>query len=346
MVNRYGDRLGDAFGFAAWLHREQSRKRSIEEHPSVDVPYLTHLLDVTSLAVGAGADEDQMIAALLHDAFEDQPITPDGLDTRREIESRFGARVVSLIDAGTDTTDDPDAARDATTWRERKKHHMRELFRRAEDDPAVVLVPLADKAANCRSILDDLQADGRLVWRRFNASPASVVWYYDAMLEVLAVFLGGSPLVDRLARDVQILRALAVVEELRRLTVDAIEGRHPTDLQSDADFAARHSTDQAAIAAMAQIRLIMSEVSGALRAGLASLLLDLETSTHAYAGSMEVPDEDAPIGWEPVPETSPDLALLLPEFDAGNRCQQAAEGLRDLVGGRSTGIDSAALRTS
>ena len=51
MVARYGDSLGDALGFAAWLHREQTRKRSTEEQPAADVPYLTDLLDVTSLAI-------------------------------------------------------------------------------------------------------------------------------------------------------------------------------------------------------------------------------------------------------------------------------------------------------
>jgi (p)ppGpp synthase/HD superfamily hydrolase len=36
------------------------------------MPYISHLLGVASLAIENGADEDQAIAALLHDAVEDQ----------------------------------------------------------------------------------------------------------------------------------------------------------------------------------------------------------------------------------------------------------------------------------
>jgi len=158
----YGDSLGEALRFAAWLHRDQSRKRAVAEpRLSKPVPYITHLLDVASLALAAGADDDQTVAALLHDAFEDQPTTPAGDDTRSEIGTRFGPRVVELIDACTDQTGDPDAPRDSSTWAERKTHHIAALSARGANDPAVLLVPLADKAANCRAIVEDVRADGR-----------------------------------------------------------------------------------------------------------------------------------------------------------------------------------------
>jgi (p)ppGpp synthase/HD superfamily hydrolase len=54
-----------ALQFASGLHHEQARK-------GVPIPYVAHLMGVSSLVLEAGGDEDQAIAALLHDAVEDQ----------------------------------------------------------------------------------------------------------------------------------------------------------------------------------------------------------------------------------------------------------------------------------
>lgn len=58
------DRYPDAVAFAATLHAKQSRKGG-------DIPYISHLLGVSSLIIEARGDEDQAIAGLLHDAAED-----------------------------------------------------------------------------------------------------------------------------------------------------------------------------------------------------------------------------------------------------------------------------------
>ncbi len=72
-------RFNDALTYAAGLHADQRRKIS-------GAPYIAHLLAVTSLVLEHGADEDEVIAALLHDAVEDQ----GGAATRQEIQRRFG----------------------------------------------------------------------------------------------------------------------------------------------------------------------------------------------------------------------------------------------------------------
>ena len=82
MPARLTSRFEDALVFAARLHREQRRKGS-------HIPYVSHLLAVAALVVEHGEDEDQAIAALLHDAIEDQ----GGKETRDEILRRFGAGV-------------------------------------------------------------------------------------------------------------------------------------------------------------------------------------------------------------------------------------------------------------
>jgi len=58
-------RFGVALQFASGLHYKQARK-------VVSIPYVAHLMGVCALVLEAGGDEDQAIAALLHDAVEDQ----------------------------------------------------------------------------------------------------------------------------------------------------------------------------------------------------------------------------------------------------------------------------------
>ena len=57
--------FGEALAYANELHAGQTRK-------GTPIPYISHLLGVASLAFEYGADEDEAIAALLHDAVEDQ----------------------------------------------------------------------------------------------------------------------------------------------------------------------------------------------------------------------------------------------------------------------------------
>jgi len=77
---------------AARWHVHQRRKGSARE------PYINHLLEVAGLVAEAthGQDPDVVIAALLHDAIEDQEV-PSEL-----IASEFGAEVAALVEEVTD----------------------------------------------------------------------------------------------------------------------------------------------------------------------------------------------------------------------------------------------------
>ena len=85
------DRFDDALRYASHLHREQTRKGS-------DIPYVSHLLAVCGLVIEHGGSEDQAIAALLHDAAEDQ----GGEPTPNEIRARYGAAVADIVADCTD----------------------------------------------------------------------------------------------------------------------------------------------------------------------------------------------------------------------------------------------------
>ena len=166
-LRRYGPRFESALGWASALHFGQERKGN-------GAPYIVHPLAVASLVAEYGGDEDQAIAALLHDVMEDCGVSAD------ELEARYGPRVARIVAQCTDTTERPKPA-----WRPRKEAHLAEL-RRAPDE--VKLVVAADKLHNAQCIVRDLRRPsvGAELWSRFRASRQELLWYYRAALEALA----------------------------------------------------------------------------------------------------------------------------------------------------------------
>jgi GTP pyrophosphokinase len=182
-----GERYVDALSFAARLHRDQRRKGS-------GVPYLSHLLSVSALVLEDGGDEDEAIAALLHDAVEDQ----GGPPTLASIRARFGDRVARIVADCTDTDVVP-----KPPWRERKERYLAHLRHAAADSRRV---SAADKLHNARSILADHRAMGDAVFDRFTAGKADTLWYYRSLVAAFRE-TGGGGLADELA---------LVVSELER----------------------------------------------------------------------------------------------------------------------------------
>jgi (p)ppGpp synthase/HD superfamily hydrolase len=184
-----GPRFNAALDLASKLHGSQTRKGK-------STPYLAHLLGVAALVLEDGCDEDQAIAALLHDAPEDA----GGLRTLAVIRSRFGDRVAGIVDACTDSYEET-----KPEWMERKIAYLERLTD-VPDDAVPVIV--ADKLYNVRSILADHRKVGDHVWDRFRAEPSGALWYYRQVANAL-VERGGSlgrelqTEVDRLASLVE-----------------------------------------------------------------------------------------------------------------------------------------------
>jgi (p)ppGpp synthase/HD superfamily hydrolase len=160
-------RFEEALAFAARLHARQRRK-------GTDVPYVAHLLAVTALVLEAGGDEDEAIAALLHDAVEDQ----GGAPTLAAIEQRFGPRVAGIVAACSDTDETP-----KPPWRARKERHLAHL---RTAPPAVRRVVVADKLHNARGLIVSLRREGPSVWTRFRGGRDGTLWYYRSAVEVLS----------------------------------------------------------------------------------------------------------------------------------------------------------------
>ena len=182
-------RFCEAVACALSLHADQRRKVS-------GAPYAAHLLRVAGIALEHGADEDEAIAAVLHDAIEDG----GGPAAREEILGRFGQRVVQIVDGSTDTDQVP-----KPPWRQRKRAFIAQL---ASASPSVRLVVAADKLDNARSILRDYGRVGRSLWGHFRGGRDGTLWYYRAVVEALK-HAGTDPLVDELDQTVRRIEHLA-----------------------------------------------------------------------------------------------------------------------------------------
>jgi (p)ppGpp synthase/HD superfamily hydrolase len=183
-------RFREALVYAAELHEKQVRKGS-------DTPYVAHLLSVASLALEHGANEDEAIAALLHDAIEDQGGDP----TRQEIRRRFGDAVTAIVDGCTDAEVIP-----KPPWRARKETYIAHIAEGSS--PSVRLVSSADKLHNARSILADYRTLGEKLWSRFSGGREGTLWYYRALCDAYRA-AGGTPLLEELERTVAELERLA-----------------------------------------------------------------------------------------------------------------------------------------
>jgi (p)ppGpp synthase/HD superfamily hydrolase len=188
---RLGPRFSEALVLAAALHREQTRKGS-------DIPYVSHLLAVSAIVLENGGDEEEAIAALLHDAAEDQ----GGEPTLELIGRLFGPKVKEIVAECSDTFEQPKPA-----WPQRKQAYIDKL-RYDEVSRSALLVSAADKLHNLTATVNDLRTHGVEVWSHFNSTRDEQIWYYTSLSEIYRERLGG-PLAD------------AVSDQVRRLIAEA-----------------------------------------------------------------------------------------------------------------------------
>jgi (p)ppGpp synthase/HD superfamily hydrolase len=178
-----------ALVYAELKHHNQVRKGG-------DIPYIGHLLTVAGLVINDGGSEAQAIAALLHDTVEDA----GGPPTLEEIRANFGEDVARIVAECSDTDKQP-----KPPWRQRKQDYVNHLAGVGED---TLLVSVADKLDNARSMLRDYHTHGPSLWERFTVKdPHDHLWYYGELIKAYRARGLTSWMVDELAR---------VVDELKR----------------------------------------------------------------------------------------------------------------------------------
>jgi (p)ppGpp synthase/HD superfamily hydrolase len=185
-VTHLTERFIDAVRYAAHVHASQNRK-------GTETPYVSHLLAVASFVLDDGGDEDEAIAALLHDAAEDH----GGRTRLDDIRTRFGDKVAHIVEHCTDSWTKP-----KEKWPVRKAayvEHAKAL------DAAALRVSAADKVHNGYAILRDLRTIGEKVWERFNAKSDDIIAYYDGLARSYRIAGRGKPLplVDELERVIR-----------------------------------------------------------------------------------------------------------------------------------------------
>jgi (p)ppGpp synthase/HD superfamily hydrolase len=181
-------RFALALHFTNQIHATQARK-------GLGAPYISHLMSVCGLVLEFGGDEDQAIAALLHDAAEDCGGRPM-LDSIRIM---FGDEVASIVDCCTDTFETP-----KPEWRPRKQAYIDRM--RHEPEQARLVVT-ADKLHNLSSTLRDVRALGAEAWKYRmaetpNGSAEKQLWYYRSCEQALSEGWS-SPLLNEFSHAVE-----------------------------------------------------------------------------------------------------------------------------------------------
>jgi (p)ppGpp synthase/HD superfamily hydrolase len=181
----------EALTYAAVLHRDQVRKNT-------QVPYLAHLVAVSSLVLEDGGTETEAIAGLLHDAVEDC----GGAQVEAILRQRFGDAVADIVMECSDAA--PVAGEAKLPWAERKQGYVDHV--RKSTNESALRVSAADKLHNARATLGDLrETDG--VWPPHNACAHQSLWYYQAISDVITTQLPQSRTGVELARVVTELYA-------------------------------------------------------------------------------------------------------------------------------------------
>jgi (p)ppGpp synthase/HD superfamily hydrolase len=188
----YSSRFETALAFSARLHGSQIRKVS-------GVPYISHLLAVTAVAIEHGATEDEAIAALLHDAVEDQ----GGEPTEQVIRRMFGNAVGDIVHGCSDSF--TDSGHEKSPWQERKEKYIADL---RHASASIRLISAADKLHNARSVLADYHKMGEKLWTNFKGGREGTLWYYRSLTDIF-MELGPKGLAEELD---------SVVRELERVT--------------------------------------------------------------------------------------------------------------------------------
>lgn len=171
-----------AIRFSIQAHEvDQKQKRK-----GKDIAYIAHPMTVGLILARAGADEDTIIAGILHDTIEDS--IPEKKVTREIIAAHFGERVAELVDSVTEEMK-------TLSWEERKQEaldHIRTFSRES------VLVKSGDILSNGTEIVDDHRAEGDAIFDRFHASKEKMLGHYIRTIAALLEKWPESPLADDL----------------------------------------------------------------------------------------------------------------------------------------------------
>lgn len=171
--NNLGKRFARALNLAVEWHGAQTRK-------GVTIPYMSHLMTVSSIVMEHGGKEDEAIAALFHDAIEDAPDATEADKREALMREEFGSTVAEIVLGCTDGR--PNDGGKKAPWAERKKAYLAAM----RNKPAnTLLVAGSDKLHNLTCTVRDMRREGPGTLSRFGSSASDLAWYYGEIGQTL-----------------------------------------------------------------------------------------------------------------------------------------------------------------
>ena len=125
--------LRSGYDYSAKAHEGQLRQSK--------KPYISHPIEVASILCDLEQSAETLLAGLLHDTVEDTPVTLD------DIQALFGDRVKILVDGVTKLN-----KLEFTSKEEAQAENYRRMFLAMADDYRVIIIKLADRLHNCRTL--------------------------------------------------------------------------------------------------------------------------------------------------------------------------------------------------
>ena len=189
----YSNKISKAIRFSIKTHeiyQQQKRKGK-------DIPYITHPLTVGLILSRAGADEDTIVAGILHDTIEDS--TSEKKVTQEMLEKRFGVEVAELVASVTETDKE-------LTWEERKQEafeHIKSFSHKS------LLLKSADVINNTTELIDDYEHEGNEIFKRFNAPKEKILNHTLRVITAIIERWSDNPLIDDLQSIAQKVQLIA-----------------------------------------------------------------------------------------------------------------------------------------
>lgn len=178
----YSQKLQKAIDFAIKTHQlDQNQKRKGKE-----IPYITHPLSLGIILAKAGAEEDVIIAGILHDTIEDS--VDDSKVSREQIIQEFGEEVAKMVN---DVTEQDKSL----SWEIRKQQALDHI---AYMSHGSLLVKTADVLHNMRDQIADYQIEGDAMFVRFNAPKDKQLERYTKLVVAIEEAWEESPLLGDL----------------------------------------------------------------------------------------------------------------------------------------------------
>ena len=186
----YSYKINDAIRFSIKTHEVyQKQKRK-----GKDIPYIIHPLTVGLILSRTGADENTIVAGILHDTIEDS--VPEKKVSQEMLEKRFGKEVAVLVQSVSETDK-------SLPWEDRKREALEHIKVFSHN---ALLVKSADVISNASEIIEDYKRKKDAIFSRFNAPKEKILQHYLRIITAIMERWSDNPLTEDLqniAREIQ-----------------------------------------------------------------------------------------------------------------------------------------------